>query len=79
MVVVLKVWKPKTIMRLEGDQPITAAAKTHSGGEIFMAWLPYLLLVVFVLAWGEPSIKAAIDTLDQRPDAVVPAQERRLC
>ena len=62
MVVVLKLWKPKTIMRLEGDQPITAAAKQHSGGEIFMAWLPYLLLVVFVLAWGEPSIKAAIDT-----------------
>ena len=26
-----------------------------------MAWLPYLLLVVFVLAWGEPSIKLAID------------------
>jgi lactate permease len=62
MVVVLKAWKPKTIMRLEGDQPITVAAKRHSGGEIFMAWLPYLMLVVFVLAWGEASIKLAIDT-----------------
>jgi lactate permease len=61
MVVVLKVWKPKTIMRLEGDQPITAAAKQHSAGEIFMAWIPYLLLVAFVLPWGEPSIKAQID------------------
>ena len=27
-----------------------------------MAWMPYLLLVVFVLSWGEPSIKAAIDS-----------------
>jgi lactate permease len=62
MVVVLKVWKPKTIMRLEGDQPITVAATRHSGGAIFMAWLPYLMLVVFVLAWGEPAIKLAIDT-----------------
>ena len=35
--------------------------KRHSAGEIFMAWLPYLLLVVFVLVWGEPTIKAAID------------------
>lgn len=26
-----------------------------------MAWLPYALLVVFVLTWGEPSTKAAID------------------
>ena len=33
----------------------------HSAGEMFMAWLPYLLLVVFVLAWGEPTIKPAID------------------
>ena len=28
-------------------------------GRSCMAWLPYLLLVVFVLAWGEPSIKGA--------------------
>ena len=35
--------------------------KKHSAGEILMAWLPYLLLVAFVLPWGEPSIKGAID------------------
>jgi L-lactate transport len=61
MVALLKLWRPKTIMRLEGDHPVTAALKKHSGSEIFVAWLPYLLLVVFVLAWGEPDIKAAID------------------
>lgn len=62
MVVVLKVWKPKNIMRLEGDQPVSLTAMTHTGGEIMMAWLPYMLLVVFVLAWGEPAIKVALDT-----------------
>ncbi len=62
MVAVLKLWRPRTIMRLEGDKPVTAHAKRHSGGELIMAWLPYLLLVVFVLAWGEPDIKVAIDT-----------------
>ena len=36
-----------------------------------MAWLPYLLLVAFVLAWGEPSIKTAIDTWTQQSAAVV--------
>jgi lactate permease len=61
MVAVLKLWKPKTIMRLEGDRPVTAALRKHSGGELFMAWLPYMLLVVFVLTWGEPSIKLMID------------------
>jgi lactate permease len=62
MIAVLKLWKPPSIMRLEGDKPITADMHRHTAREIFMAWLPYLLLVVFVLAWGEPSIKSRIDT-----------------
>jgi lactate permease len=60
MVAVLKFWRPKVIMRLDGDHE-AAALKRHPAGEIFTAWLPYLLLVVFVLAWGEPSIKTALD------------------
>lgn len=63
MVVVLKLWKPKTIMRLEGDKPASITLSKHTGGQIFTAWMPYLLLVVFVLAWGEPSIKVQIDRL----------------
>jgi lactate permease len=62
MVAVLKLWKPKTTMRLEGDRPFTAAVQRHSGREVVLAWLPYLLLVLFVLAWGEPSIKRSIDS-----------------
>lgn len=61
MVLVLKLWKPKTIMRLDSDTEATLAPKKHSGKEVFMAWLPYLLLVIFVLAWGEAAIKAFID------------------
>ena len=61
MVIVLKVWTPKTIMRLEGDTEATIAASRHTPGQVFSAWLPYLLLVVFVLTWGEPSVKAVID------------------
>src|SRR5437773_7549752 len=61
MVALLRLWRPKTVMRLEGDHPATAGSKKHSGREIFVAWMPYLLLVVFVLAWGEPDIKAAMD------------------
>jgi lactate permease len=70
MVAVLKLWKPKNIMRLENDRPITIALKQHSASELFSAWLPYLLLVVFVLAWGEPSIKLMIDRFT---DSLLPA------
>ena len=62
MIAVLKLWRPKTIMRLETDAEQTLALKKHPAAQVFAAWLPYLLLVLFVLAWGEPSIKAAIDT-----------------
>ena len=66
MVLVLKFWKPKTILRLEGDKPVAAVPKRHTPGELFTAWLPYLLLVVFVLVWGEPIVKAAINRLTDR-------------
>ena len=69
MVAVLKLWRPQRIMRLEGDQPISATMSRHSPGQIFEAWLPYVLLVAFVLAWGEPAIKNAIDA---RTHALLP-------
>ncbi|HEY7288964.1 MAG TPA: lactate permease LctP family transporter [Vicinamibacterales bacterium] len=61
MIIVLKVWKPATIMRLDTDHPVTQAARRHSGSQVFVAWLPYLLLVAFVMAWGEPAIKSSLD------------------
>jgi lactate permease len=70
MVAVLKLWKPASIMRLEGDKPVTAEAHTRTPSEVFMAWVPYLLLVVFVLAWGEAEIKPTINRLG---DSLLPA------
>lgn len=61
MVLVLKLWRPKSIFRLAGDKPITAAPTPHTAGEIFSAWSPYILLVIFVLMWGYAPIKAQLD------------------
>jgi lactate permease len=72
MVLVLKLWRPATIMRLEGDKPVTAAVQKHAPREIFAAWSPYLLLVFFVLVWGEPSfgVKPALNAWT---DSLLPA------
>jgi lactate permease len=70
MVLVLKLWSPKNIMRLEGDTPVAATAKRHGAGELVMAWVPYLMLVLFVLAWGDVSIKHRIN---QWADGFVPS------
>lgn len=70
MVAVLKLWKPRRIMRLDGDQPVTTTLSAHTGGEIFAAWVPYLLLVIFVLIWGEREIKPVINAIS---DALIPS------
>src|SRR5438105_13904511 len=62
MVLVLKLWKPKNILRLEGDQPASLTLTKHSGGAMVMAWMPYLLLVVLVLLWGDAAIKLRLNT-----------------
>ncbi|HUL72647.1 MAG TPA: lactate permease LctP family transporter [Vicinamibacterales bacterium] len=61
MVGVLKLWTPATIMRLEGEHEATLTPHRHAPGELFVAWLPYLFLVIAVLIVGAPSIKTAID------------------
>ena len=61
MILVMKLWTPKNIVRLEGDQPAALAMKPHTMGELVMAWIPYLLLVVFVLLWGDADVKLAIN------------------
>jgi lactate permease len=61
MVLVLKVWKPRSILRLDGDTPITAEVRKHSRAQVFAAWLPYMLLVGCVVLWGAPSVKASLN------------------
>src|SRR5215813_4524902 len=62
MILALKLWKPKQIMRLEGEKPITVEAKRYAPGQVFMAWLPYMLLVISVLTFGDASIKSKVNT-----------------
>jgi len=53
LVLLLKVWKPANT--------VPAVTHPHTGGEVLLAWSPYLLLVMFVLAWATPSIKKVLD------------------
>jgi len=69
MVAVLKLWRPARIMRFEGEHAAPPLSKRHSTGAIVMAWSPYALLVLFVLAVGAPSIKNEIDS---RTHAMLP-------
>ena len=54
-------WTPHHSVRIESHANVAVAVRKHSAAEIFSAWLPYLLLVAFVLVWGEADVKAAIN------------------
>jgi lactate permease len=54
----LKFWQPKHVWRFaeEREEP-HAVIKKHSGGEAFMAWMPWIVLTFFVFIWGQPVVK----------------------
>ncbi|MGA2863046.1 MAG: L-lactate permease [Verrucomicrobiota bacterium] len=49
----------------EVEAPAAAAGGSvaWSGGEVFRAWLPWLILTGFILLWGLPQFKGALDKL----------------
>lgn len=68
-VVFLLFWKPKKIYRFKDDEPIPTAAlarslgaaandhSQYSKGRIFTAWLPFIVLSLFVFLWGFKPVK----------------------
>jgi lactate permease len=63
MIVVMKLWRPAEIFRLEGDAPPAEFPHKHSAGEILHAWSPYILLVMLVLLWGFGPVKAVLNSV----------------
>jgi lactate permease len=65
-------WKPKTIWRFSEDEapvagkagaavPSVSGGASYSKGRVFIAWLPFIILSVFVFLWGRTPIKNLIN------------------
>ena len=52
LMLLLLVWRPKDKFTLEGGHAVATTPKRHPAREVLVAWAPYAILVVFVLAWG---------------------------
>jgi lactate permease len=51
-------WKPKDVWRFPGEETGPAAkAHSHSRREVVRAWMPWVLLTLFVFVWGQGSVK----------------------
>ena len=78
-VVFLRFWQPRRIWRFDDDPAHdaetasaddgTSTATTHSSSisrrpsHVARAWMPFVVLTVFVLLWGLPAIKAALNQI----------------
>jgi lactate permease len=63
LVLLLRVWQPKTVWTFDhdlvgGESP---SAPKHDSRQKLLAWVPWLLLSLFVFAWGLPDVKAALN------------------
>ena len=62
----LRFWQPKTIWRFADEAAVNAAEarasiRHYSAGQIARAWMPFAILSVFVLVWGLPAVKLAMN------------------
>ena len=69
LAVFLQFWKPKTIFRFKNEEELavtttaiisTKKESSYTGGQIFKAWSPFLVLTALVSMWGIPIVKKAL-------------------
>lgn len=60
LVILFRAWKPRDEFHLEGEHQAHTPVK-YPAAKVARAWMPYFLLVVFVLLWGMDAIKKPLD------------------
>ncbi len=64
VVLLLRVWHPKEIWTSTGaGDTAESQVHSHAPGEVFRAWVPWMILTVAVLLWGVPEVSALLNRL----------------
>ena len=63
LMLLLKVWQPKSIFRFEGEAPSNLEGQGYPLAVVLRAWAPYLVLAVFVFFWGLPQFKNILNAV----------------
>ncbi len=61
----LKFWQPKNIFKFDAQDDTAkqtkTEVKTHSTGSVILAWSPFIVLILMIIVWTNPSFKALFD------------------
>jgi lactate permease len=66
IIVLLKFWQPKKIWQLEKDENSVAMQPDPQNvltKDIIRAWTPWVILTLFIFAWGIPTVKNHLNTI----------------
>jgi lactate permease len=64
LIVLLRYWKPKSIWRFR-EEPVQTIDTTlkFSAGQVFRAWSPFIIMTLFIIAWGLQPVKDALNSI----------------
>ena len=65
-ILLLRVWQPREIMRLDrpvpsGDAPVLEDSGPLTKRRVAFAWMPWVILTLFILCWGFPIVQKTLD------------------
>jgi lactate permease len=66
IIVLLRFWKPQTIWKMNDSNettPVSAEPEKTKKKQLALAWLPWMLLTIFILVWGLPAVKRSLNSI----------------
>ena len=64
LVVLLRYWKPKSVWRFREEPQQTIDSKLkYSSSQVFRAWSPFIIMTLFIVAWGLQPVKDALNSI----------------
>jgi lactate permease len=64
MMVLLKYWKPQVGWRFSEEPPQTLDSNLkYSVGQVIKAWSPFIIMTLFIIAWGLDPVKGALNSI----------------
>jgi lactate permease len=64
LVTLLRFWQPRTSWQFAEERPVVVSHPSRR--ESLVAWMPWVLLCIFVFAWGLPVVKKGLDQVGTR-------------